>query len=804
MATNQENKDSIEGISNSERLLDLSNQLLNSYSERKKALGSIIAEERLYYNSLSQQQRLSQQIAANSDKYLGYLVKSKDLSRDIKATNDNINKSQNAYNGISKKINESREKAAKSETALLKNKQNIQDQINKLDLDGEILRDKIKKATNQSEIARLKEEIKENLRSASLQETNLTRVDKLINKQKSIKESADEIIKNQKETQEAQERELAFLQKNYEIRRRIEKSTGLVGAFSKSLAKIPGIGQYLDADEAIDEMEKLAASIEEGGGKATSFGNRAQIALKGISTLAKGFYENIKSPEAIFAFFINAALKANKESVNLSKNLGYGAANADRLRANFADIERSSDNLNVNTANLSEAFNQLSEATGFVTEYSADALVTQIKLTKQLGLTGDEAAGVYRFSVLTGQSSEATYQSMLRGYVATRNSLNVGVPFKAAMAEAAKVTGQLAANMGYNAENTIRGVVATKALGTSLEQAKSQGEKLLDFQSSIESELKAELITGQQLNLERARAAALMGDQVAVAEELAAQGMTAAKFSQMNTIAQKSFAEALGITSDELANQLAKREEAIASGKSLAQITAEEADEAARRQDVQTKFNAAMEKLQSIIGNLLAGPLGSFLEVLSGILNIVSSIMGAFGGIGGIVLGLIPIISSFSLILRAAAGRGIMGAIGAIFGSFAAIPYGLGIPLAIGAVAGLMSLVGSVTSSIKDGVVDPNKGPVMTGEFGTVQMNPKDKAMYGADGKIKVGTNLLGDDNGKITSIKSTPAMDITPMISAINQVTAAVTTLSNKSWDVKLDSKSVGAGLIQNSYRSA
>jgi hypothetical protein len=76
--------------------------------------------------------------------------------------------------------------------------------------------------------------------------------------------------------------------------------------------------------------------------------------------------------------------------------------------------------------------------------------------------------------------------------------------------------------------------------------------------------------------------------------------------------------------------------------------------------------------------------------------------------------------------------------------------------------------------------------------------------MYGADGKIKVGTNLLGDDNGKITSIKSTPAMDITPMISAINQVTAAVTTLSNKSWDVKLDSKSVGAGLIQNSYRSA
>jgi hypothetical protein len=123
----------------------------------------------------------------------------------------------------------------------------------------------------------------------------------------------------------------------------------------------------------------------------------------------------------------------------------------------------------------------------------------------------------------------------------------------------------------------------------------------------------------------------------------------------------------------------------------------------------------------------------------------------------------------------------------------------LAIPLGIAAAAGVAGLGYSL---MKDGIVDPNKGPVMTGEFGTVQMDPNDKAMYGADGKIKVGTNLLGE--GKISSSKSSPAMDISPMISAINQVTTAVTTLNNKSWDVKLDSKSVGSGLMQNSYRSA
>jgi hypothetical protein len=681
----------------------------------------------------------------------------------------------------------------------------------------------------------------------------------------------------------------------------IEKSMGNLGRLVEGLNKIPILGQFIKTEDVLTAMRKKAAET----------GDKFQTMLAGIKAIGTNIKDGILDPLTIISFFLKAAVTANKESVNISKNLGYGAANADRVRANFVDIESSANNLNVTTANLNEAFNQLSEATGFVTEYSGDALTTQIKLTKQLGLTGDEAAGVYKFSVLTGQSSEATYQSMLRGYVATRNSLNVGVPFKAAIAEASKVSGQLAANMGYNAENTIRGVVATRALGTSLEQAKSQGESLLDFQSSIENELKAELITGQQLNLERARAAALMGDQVTVAEELAAQGMTAAKFSGMNVIAQKSFAEALGTTSDELANQLAKREMAIASGKSLAQITAEEAEEAAERQDIQEKFNAAMLKLQSIIGNLLAGPLGSFLDLLSGALEIINYFATPLKIIGGLFLGIYGTMQAINLVGKAIAiTEGLTASIvgqkvgfqaasvaskvaentasvfgnaqaaiglategsslsfkqlslalegeslatkaiaygwalkdmfvsraksmwewattGAQAGQLAKLPATIALKSAEAAittetavaatvaaeaasfgaatlwiVGGLAAVAGAMAMyAMKDGVVDPNKGPVMSGDFGSVQMDPNDKAMYGADGKIKVGTNLLGE--GSIESVKSSPAMDISPMISAINQVTNAVTTLNNKSWDVKLDSKSVGSGLMQNSYRSA
>ena len=127
---------------------------------------------------------------------------------------------------------------------------------------------------------------------------------------------------------------------------------------------------------------------------------------------------------------------------------------------------------------------------------------------------------------------------MVGAFAAAKNQLRVNVPFRATMAEAAKVSGQLAANFRNNPAEITKAVVQAQALGTTLEKTKSQGEKLLDFESSIESELKAELLTGQQMNLERARAAALQGDMVGVMKELNNQGMTLEKFQKMNVLAR--------------------------------------------------------------------------------------------------------------------------------------------------------------------------------------------------------------------------------------------------------------------------
>ena len=351
----------------------------------------------------------------------------------------------------------------------------------------------------------------------------------------------------------------------------------------------------------------------------------------------KNIYESASklfSIAGLFKAIIDSGLRFNKVSVDLGKNLGYGVDNANNFTKELVAAAQTSDNLNFTLQNASEAINELNAATGYIAEYSKDALETQIMLTKQFGLTGDEAAGIYKLSLLTGKSAEKVNDEMVGAFVAARNQLGKAVPFKATIAEAAKVSGILASNLQNSPPAIVKAVVATKALGTSLEQTAKQGEALLNFESSIESELKAELLTGKQLNLERARAAALAGDQVTAAQELFSQVGSLAEFDRMNVLQKKAIAEAVGLTADELADQLRKQKIAQEQGKSLAQITKEEALEAERRQAIQDKFNQAILKLQDLIGNLVAGPMGFFIESLSKGLDLIGKIFGKIGKVG--------------------------------------------------------------------------------------------------------------------------------------------------------------------------
>ena len=112
------------------------------------------------------------------------------------------------------------------------------------------------------------------------------------------------------------------------------------------------------------------------------------------------------------------------------------------------------------------------------------------------------------------------------------------------------------------------------------------------------------------------------------------------------------------------------------------------------------------------------------------------------------------------------------GAIAGIFKSFSAIPFGLGVPLAIGAVAGLYGLYKKATS-VGDMGIDPNGGPVVTSpKLGGVFQGKKQ------DG-LSMGPGMGTDPSTGSTNGGGSVSIDYQRMAQAIVKAMAGVTVQS-------------------------
>ena len=88
------------------------------------------------------------------------------------------------------------------------------------------------------------------------------------------------------------------------------------------------------------------------------------------------------------------------------------------------------------------------------------------------------------------------------------------------------------------------------------------------------------------------------------------------------------------------------------------------------------------------------------------------------------------------VVMGVLAALSIVAAIANIFQSLAKIPFGLGIPIAIGAVVGMLALIGAAAASVqsaKDGMAPASKGPftIMDNYGGMAKTTPGDNLQVG-------------------------------------------------------------------------
>jgi len=568
--------------------------------------------------------------------------------------------------------------------------------------------------------------------------------------------------------------------------------------------------------ETLSQLEKINnenKKINDKQTKSTSLSEALNTALEKTLGTEISSVKEMTTVAGLFGLLISAALNADKQTTELAKSLTLTKEEASGVREEFVSFSREITDASITTNRLIESFGKLSKLVGFNIPLSKSLLKEFTTLTKNIGISEESAGGLGKLTLATGKDARQVTTQALGTAQALQSQYGIQLDNREVLEDIGKVSGQLLANFQANPSAIAAAVTQAKLLGINLETVKKQGESLLNFESSIENELKAELLTGQQLNLEKARSAALSGDQVTLMKELNNQNIDFNKFSKMNVLAQKSLAEALGLSADELSDQLFKQQ---MMHKSKAEVIALGGEEAAQRLEqlsAQDKFNNAVEKLQDIFGNLVAGPLGSMLNIITSILSNTISLSAIMGGV--MILNVMKMITLMREAKKISMGAAIIEIIKASFQSVGGLP-GIGL-IAAGAMAGIGIAYLNSQSSMSDGIIGPGGETVLSGPKGSIKLNENDSLIAGTNlfnkGKETISPSIKLNENDSLIAGTNlfnkgketiSPSIDLSPMITAINEVRSAVDRLYNKNTTINMDGKRVGTTLIQSSYKVA
>jgi hypothetical protein len=461
--------------------------------------------------------------------------------------------------------------------------------------------------------------------------------------------------------------------------------------------------------------------------------------------MGTGLVKALKDPLTLITFFGKAILNADEKATNLGKSLGVSKDQAYGIRNNFVEYSRYANDTFVTTDRLLKAQSELSGQLGIAVKFSGKQAEDFARLTELSGLSADEAGRLAKFSIAAGQGIGEYTDNIREGAAFAERDTNTHFDSREILKDISKLSAGILVKFQGNPKALAEAVVQAKKLGTNLDTIDKIGDSLLNWESSIGNQLEAQLITGKELNLEKARYAALTGDQISLEREIASQVGSLAEFTQMNVIAQGSLAKAFGLSKNELADMLLQQKVINDEGSEAAKLNTQQLKDFEKQKElrkgltlkeylkeqeqqltVQNKFNNAVLALQGFIGNLVDGPLGKFVDYLSKSLDTITGIAAGLATVYAIskTISIVEGITA-ALTMRKKIAEGGYAAWVAVSNSF--LEKGLALQvanaaawvianpiLALGGLAlaaGVGTLVYSQIQKPKDGIAPSSKGP---------------------------------------------------------------------------------------------
>ena len=574
-------------------------------------------------------------------------------------------------------------------------------------------------------------------------------------------------------------------------RKNIEAEMAKLAMQRKVMAERYGMQQDENLDAAIQEYEAQLKSLDaiqnlndemilQGGLTDAILKNfkeyitsldKSGIAAALLNDEVGGMEKLMVAGEAAILALAKGAFQASENINNIQKATGISYFNARRLQAEFAIVAINTNKAYINSIELNKSFADLTETTGLLLDYSGETLVTMTGLTKQMGLSVEAGA---QLSLLASMQSSDT-ESVLNNIDATVNAVNkqnkTAVSLKQVYNDISSASKAIVVSLKMSPELLAEAATQARALGLSLGEVDKVAESLLNFEQSIEAELTAELLTGKQINLEKARQLALDNDLAGLAEEIKDNTALTEAFATGNRIQQQALADTLGMSRDELAGMVYQQELMSMGQDKFIEKYGEQAHQQLMAQSAQEKFADTMTKIQSIIGDMAL----TFAPILDAVAFLAEQTWVAYTAmtlIAGLSLAktIMSLMTMWTTITGAAISASTLSS---------ALTFGLGAVAIIAAIAGIVAAMNSETDkaqSVQDGIADSSKGPfTITDAYGGMAVTAKGDSIVASPNVTRGG----GDDR----------------MIALLEKI-------ANKDSNVYMDSQKVGTSLAVSTSR--
>ena len=375
-----------------------------------------------------------------------------------------------------------------------------------------------------------------------------------------------------------------------ELQKKINDEMGVTGAVVTGLGGIMqrlGLRSGIFNDAMTDAKNTMHKMAEENVRNEKSF-SRMQIAAAGLTEILKSLTKALVDPAVLAGRIAKAFFTVDQALVEVTRQTGRTSANFASLNDRFASAV---DVLRV-AADITKEIGI--DATSIFSNQDLGRIAEAKNL---LGLSAEQAKNLALNARVSGNTLEG-YQESIVASVNEYNGLNDStIAHGQVLQDVLNTSADIAMSLGGDAGRITKAAVAARALGLELSKVDRIASSLMDFESSIQNELEAQLLTGNSINLAKSRELALNNKLGELATELGKQGVDGYKFAEMNRIQQESLSKALGMSREELGKALAIQmaqkgatEEAIAAARGM---TVEQL----RAASVQEKFNKLVEKL---------------------------------------------------------------------------------------------------------------------------------------------------------------------------------------------------------------